>query len=60
MPRINRIEGRRAITIQGDVDSRIANANEIINDTKARFLPEFLERHPGVTFDIVGQDKRGR
>ncbi|MEM7499813.1 MAG: efflux RND transporter permease subunit [Pseudomonadota bacterium] len=54
--RINRIDGARAVSVQGDVDPRVANAAEILADTRARFLPGFLERHPGVRFEVAGQD----
>ena len=55
--RIKRINGQRTVTIQGDVDVRLANANEVITDTKKRFVPGFLKRHPGVRLTIEGQDK---
>ncbi len=55
--RINRINGTRTITIQGDVDTRLANANEIILDTQSRFIPELLKKYPEVKFSILGQNK---
>jgi multidrug efflux pump subunit AcrB len=58
--RINRVNGVRTVTIQGDVDVRVANANEIISDTRSRFVPGFLERHPGVTLAVEGQDKEAQ
>ncbi|MBX2805503.1 MAG: efflux RND transporter permease subunit [Hyphomicrobiales bacterium] len=54
--RLNRINGRRTISVQGDVDARLANASEIINDTRTRFLPELSERFPGVSVNVSGQD----
>ncbi len=53
--RIHRIDGRRAVTIQGDVDSEVANAGEIIADTRSRFLPELLARYPGMRVELEGQ-----
>lgn len=55
--RIQRINSIRTITVQGDVDTRYANANEIVNDTRQRFLPELLKRHPGVSIGLEGQAK---
>ncbi len=55
--RINRVNGLRTVTIQGDVDGRIANANAIIGDTLANFMPGLLERHPGVKPALEGQNK---
>ncbi len=53
--RINRQDGVRTVTIQGTIDTRIANASAIVSDTLARFVPDFLARHPGVTMDVEGQ-----
>ncbi|NNG05204.1 MAG: efflux RND transporter permease subunit [Inquilinus sp.] len=53
--RIQRIEGRRTVTLRGEVDGEIANVNEIIADTTARFLPELTARHPGVDIQLEGQ-----
>ncbi len=55
--RIHRIDGRRAVTIQGDVDSAVANAGEIIADTRSRFLPELLARYPGMSVELEGQTR---
>ena len=53
--RINHEDGVRAVTIQGTIDTRIANANAIVSDTLARFVPGFLERYPDLTLDVEGQ-----
>ncbi len=53
--RIQRIEGRRTVTIRGDIDSLVANVNEITADTAANFLPELQSRYPSVTVSLEGQ-----
>jgi multidrug efflux pump subunit AcrB len=55
--RINRVDGQLAVTIQGEVDTRIANASAIVNDTINRFIPRLVERHPGVRLALEGQNK---
>jgi len=55
--RIERVDGTRTVTISGDLDTRIANAQEVINHTKKSFLPELLERYPDVKAGIEGQSK---
>ncbi len=55
--RINRVNGLRTVTIQGDVDVRVANANAIITHTQKTFMPDLLERHPGVSLALEGQNK---
>jgi len=55
--RINRVDGRRTVTIQGDIDTTLANANELIGDTSKRFLPELQQRYPGIEISLQGQNK---
>ena len=54
--RINREGGVRTVTVQGTIDTRIANANAIVGDTLARFVPGLLARFPGVAVDVEGQN----
>ncbi|MBL6946777.1 MAG: efflux RND transporter permease subunit [Rhodospirillales bacterium] len=55
--RIHRIDGRRAVTLQGDVDTAVTNAREIVTELRNDFLPEFEKRYPNVTVSFEGQDK---
>lgn len=55
--RINRIDGRRTVTVQGELDTTQGNAQEILGDTAARFLPQLTERYPGVSVSFEGQAK---
>jgi multidrug efflux pump subunit AcrB len=55
--RINRVDGQLAVTIQGEVDTRIANASAIVRDTLERFMPTLLERYPDVRLALEGQNK---
>jgi HAE1 family hydrophobic/amphiphilic exporter-1 len=54
--RIQRINGRETVTIQGDVDTAIGNASAIVSDTQARFIPGLLKRYPGIRFELKGQN----
>ena len=55
--RINRINGLRTVSITGELDSPIANTNEILADTQKRFIPEFLKRHPSIKLSLEGENK---
>lgn len=57
--RIARTNGIRTVTVEGDVDSSIANASQIRADTAARFLPELLRRYPGISSSLEGEAKEG-
>ncbi|MCK0126263.1 efflux RND transporter permease subunit [Gelidibacter sp. F2691] len=54
--RINRENGVRSVSVQGTIDTRVANANAIVGDTLDRFVPDLLERFPSVTLDVEGQN----
>jgi multidrug efflux pump subunit AcrB len=58
--RIARVDGRRTVTVRGDVVSTLANTNEVIADTRNRFLPELQGRYPGIGFTLEGQAKTQR
>jgi HAE1 family hydrophobic/amphiphilic exporter-1 len=55
--RISRINSLRTVTVQGDVDTNLANAGEILADTKENFLPKLKQKYPDVTFNLEGQEK---
>lgn len=44
------------MTVTGDVDTAIANANDIISDTEIRFLPTSIKRYPGLVAGTEGQN----
>ena len=58
--RINRVNGQRTVTVQGDVDVTVANANEILSDTRKTFFPELARRYPGVSVSLQGQNKEAQ
>ena len=53
--RINHEDGVRAVTVQGTIDTRIANSSAIVSDTLKRFIPDLLQRYPSVSLDVEGQ-----
>jgi len=55
---INRVDRKRTITVISDIDETTANARRIVADLKANFLPNLVERYPGISFDLEGQQKR--
>ena len=55
--RIHRINGQRTVTVQGALDTRIANASELMGITRKRFLPELKERFEDVRVSFQGQGK---
>ena len=53
--RIHRIDGRRTVTVTGDLDPGRGNAMEIVSDLRARELPQLRTQFPGVDFELQGQ-----
>ena len=58
--RISRVNGQRTVTITGDVDTRIANANEIVSGAMRDFAPKLMEKYPGVKISLQGADRKAR
>ncbi len=52
--RIQHVDGQRTITIQGNLDSQLGNANEILADTRANFIPQLSEQFPNVKVIFEG------
>ncbi|NNL41903.1 MAG: efflux RND transporter permease subunit, partial [Desulfobacterales bacterium] len=57
---INRVNRKRIITVNSDIDEATANASKIVSELNAGFLPKLVERHPGLKYDLEGQEKRTR
>ena len=58
--RIIRVDHQRTVTISGDIDADIANTNEIIGDTRTRFLSGLQQRYPGMYISLEGEVKNSR
>ena len=58
--RIIRINHQRTVTISGDIDADIANTNEVIADTRNRFLSDLQQRYPGMFISLEGEVKNAR
>jgi len=55
--RIHRVDGQRTVTVQGTVDTGVANAREIMAATQKLFVPELQARFPDVAVSFVGEGK---
>ncbi len=55
--RINRVDGRRGVTITGDVDTDKANVAELMGTLKREFLPQFSEQYPDLSLTIKGESE---
>lgn len=57
---IQRTDRKRVINVTASVDSRQANAQEILGALKAGLLTELGHDYPGLTFDLEGEEKERR
>ena len=55
--RIHRVNGQRTITVQGALDTKLANAREIMGMVKKVFVPELKKNYPGIRLASQGEDK---
>jgi multidrug efflux pump subunit AcrB len=54
---ITRVDRRRAINVTAEVDEAVANANEVLADLQAGFLPQLATRHPGIRYSLEGEQR---
>jgi multidrug efflux pump subunit AcrB len=54
---IRRSDRQRVINVTADIDRSRANANEVMADLRANFLPQLLADHPGLRFDLEGAQR---
>jgi multidrug efflux pump subunit AcrB len=54
---IRRVDRRRVIAVTADVDDTKANANEILGDVAASYLPNLLAKYPGLTYSLEGEQR---
>ncbi len=52
--RIARFNGMRAVTLRGDVDTRLANTRELMARFNNTWRPEFAGRYPDIQLTIAG------
>jgi len=55
--RIAAVDGLRTVTVQGDLDTRITNTQQIMTLMKQEFLPQLTTSHPGVRVSLEGEAK---
>ena len=54
---IKRTDGRRIQSITADVDEQVANANQIVEEVKETILPPLLQKYPGLSFNLEGEQR---
>ncbi|TFH87678.1 efflux RND transporter permease subunit [Billgrantia azerbaijanica] len=52
---ITRIDGRRTVTVEANVDARITSGQAIVDDLRGGWLADFAARHPQVDVTFEGQ-----
>lgn len=55
--RMQRVNGVNTVTVKGDINSSIANAQEIMAQFNHEFVPKMEKEFPQVSFISQGQDK---
>jgi HAE1 family hydrophobic/amphiphilic exporter-1 len=55
--RIARVDGRRTVTVRGELDTRLANTVNLLARMRKEFVPDLKQRYPGVTLMFEGEIK---
>jgi len=57
---INRTDRKRVINVTASVDSKLANAQEILGELKQGLLVQLVHDYPGLKFNLEGEEKERR
>ena len=57
---IRRVDRKRAVNVTANVDESQSNSNEIIADLQGTFLPDLVDRYPGLNFSFEGEQRNQR
>lgn len=57
---IQRTDRKRVINVTASVDSKTANAQEILGELRQGLLPTLQHDYPGLNFDLEGEEKERR
>lgn len=55
--RISSVDGLRTVTVQGDVDSRIANTAQILGRMASEFMPALKRKYPDIRVSLKGESE---
>ena len=55
---INRIDQKRSITISADINEKLGNAKEIVASMRSDFMPQLLQKYPGLRVRWEGQQEQ--
>ena len=55
---IKREDGRRVINVEADVEKGKANANKVMAELLKGPVPDLMEKYPGLSYHLAGQQKR--
>ncbi|MCZ6635478.1 MAG: efflux RND transporter permease subunit [bacterium] len=55
---IRRSDRQKAISVMANVDQSKANANEILADVTANFLPQLMADHPRIRYSFEGEQRQ--
>jgi len=59
--RIAHFNRMRAVTLYGDVDTRLLNTNELMGLFRKSYLPKFRQKYPNINLNIAGEiEETGR
>ncbi|MCA9427977.1 MAG: efflux RND transporter permease subunit, partial [Candidatus Omnitrophica bacterium] len=53
--RIARVDGRRTVSVQGEIDSRKINTRELLAKLEKEYVPPLLEKHPNLHVKLEGE-----
>jgi multidrug efflux pump subunit AcrB len=54
---IDRLDRKRTLTVTADVEEDRVQSGDVVADTRTKFVPQLLEKYPGVEFRLSGSSQ---
>ncbi len=55
LAQINRVDGRRVVTLTGEVDRTLVNGNQLLDRALVEIVPELERDYPGIVVNLEGE-----
>ena len=58
LSQIERYDGKRIVSVKGEIDKSVTSSEEVINKLKSDFFPEMHKNYPGITVNLSGESEQ--
>ena len=58
LSKIERYDGKRIVSVMGEIDKGITSSDEVVNKLQKDFFPKLLKEYPGLSINLSGETEQ--